>query len=60
MSGIKSYFESAFFHWLEQMKSGSLFQTWVTQLRAHREYRQAEMKNDTTIMGESGDGVCVS
>lgn len=43
-----------------QIKSQALFQTWVKEIRAHREYRQAEMKNDDTLRPENPESRVVS
>nr|XP_039251673.1 oxysterol-binding protein-related protein 6-like isoform X2 [Styela clava] len=44
--------EDTIFHL--KIKSQATFQQWVTEIRSHREYRQAEMKNDTTLIGSDG------
>lgn len=45
---------------LNQIKSQASFQAWMKEIRVHREYRQAEMKNDDTLRPETNGSRVVS
>lgn len=45
---------------LHQIKSQASFQAWMKEIRLHREYRQAEMKNDDTLRPETNGSRVVS